>query len=393
MATETETKRHAPPRRHPPVRTVAIWGPIAVVAALSLFLVLGIWRHVHERHEEQSFAKQNSQVTVEVAKVKRDTKPQQLVLPGNMLAYEETTIYPRSNGYVAKWIVDIGDDVKQGDLLAIIETPEVDQQLAQARANYQLADQTAQRWTELAAKKVVSDQDRDEKVTAKRTAQAALEQLEKTQGFNKIIAPFAGKITARDVDVGALVSPTTPLFSIAQSDPLRVYVYVPQSNAPSIHEGEKAKVSVQEFPGTDFDGVVTRTAGALDPASRAMQVEVQVPNHEGKLFSGMYGEVRFQLVDKNAPLTVPANAFLFRTEGPEVATVTDEKKIHWARIKVGRDFGTEMEVLDGLKENSLVVVNPTDQLQDGLKVQIKPAPKPKGETPDSGAKKDNAGAK
>jgi RND family efflux transporter MFP subunit len=298
-------------------------------------------------------------------------------LPGNIDAFQETTIYPRSNGYVAKWYVDIGDKVKEGQLLAAIETPEVDQELAQARANYQLADATAQRWQDLAAKKVVSDQDRDEKETAKRTAQANLEQLEKTQGFNKIVAPFGGKITARHVDVGALVSPTTPLFEIEQSDPLRVYVYVPQSNAPSLHEGEPAKVLVQEFPGKEFDGVVTRTAGALDAASRAMQVEVQVPNHDGTLFAGMYGQVKFELTDKNAPLVLPANAFIFRTEGSQVATVTAAKKIHWQTIRIGRDFGTEMEVLDGLKENSDVVINPTDQLQEGLQVAVKSA-KPKG---------------
>jgi RND family efflux transporter MFP subunit len=157
-----------------------------------------------------------------------------------------------------------------------------------------------------------------------------------------------------------------------------VYVYAPQANAPSIHQGLNAKILAQEFSSQEFAGTVTRTAGALDPASRTMQVEVQVPNHEGKLYAGMYGEVKFLLADENAPIVVPANAFLFRTEGPQVATVTKDSRIHWQTIRVGRDFGTQLEVLDGLAENSKVVMNPTDDLREGVQVQVKPFEKPKG---------------
>ncbi len=363
-----------------------MWVPIAVGSILILFLVVGIWHRVHGRREQEEFSREATEVAVKVVTAVRDSKPKELVLPGNIEAFQETTIYPRSNGYVRSWKVDIGDDVKEGQLLAEIETPEVDQQLAQAKANYDLADATASRWRELASKKVVADQDRDEKETAKRTAQANLEQLQKTQQFNKIIAPFAGKIIARRVDVGALVSATTPLFSIAQSDPLRVYVYAPQTNAPSIKEGLQAKVLVQEMPGQTFDGLVTRTAGALDPSSRSMQLEVQVPNHEGKLFPGMYGQVKFLLPDANAPIVIPSNAFVFRTEGPQVAVVTADHRIHWQSIHVGRDFGTQMEVLDGLKENTSVVMNPTDDLQEGIEVKVKPPDKPK-ENPSPGEKK------
>jgi len=172
----------------------------------------------------------------------------------------------------------------------------------------------------------------------------------------------------------------TPLFSMVESDPLRVYVFAPQANALSIHEGLAAKILVQEFPGQDFDGTVTRTAGALDPASRTMQVEVQVPNREGRLYAGMYGQVKFLLADENAPIAVPANAFLFRTEGPQVATVGDNNRIRWQSIKVGRDFGTQLEVLDGLAENTKVVMNPTDDLAEGIQVQVKSTEKPKGDT-------------
>src|SRR5207237_4032511 len=170
----------------------------------------------------------------------------------------------------------------------------------------------------------------------------------------------------------------TPLFNLVQSDLLRVYVYAPQENAPSIHEGLAAKIVLQEFPGQEFDGSITYTAGALDPQSRTMQVEVQVPNHEGKLYAGMYGQVKFLLADENAPIVVPANAFLFRTEGPQVATVVGDNHIHWQTIHVGRDFGTQLEVLDGLAEKTKVVINPTDDLHEGIQFQIKQAEKPKG---------------
>jgi RND family efflux transporter MFP subunit len=372
-----------PPHQHPhqfhaPTRSAAVWVPIVIASILVLLVIIGAWHRIRSRHEQEEYSKEATELAVNVVTAKRDSKPKELVLPGNIDAFKETILYPRSNGYVKNWKVDIGDNVKEGQLLAEIETPEVDQQLAQSKANYDLADSTATRWRELAAKKVVADQDRDEKETAKRSAQANLEQLQKTQEFNKIIAPFAGKITSRRVDVGALVSATTPLFSIAQSDPLRVYVYAPQTNAPSIKEGLQAQIIVQEMPGQTFDGMVTRTAGALDPSSRSMQLEVLVPNHDGKLFPGMYGQVKFLLPDANAPIVIPSNAFVFRTEGPQVAVVTADHHIHWQSIHVGRDFGTQMEVLDGLKENTNVVMNPTDDLQEGIEVKVKPPEKPKG---------------
>jgi len=368
---------------HPPVRSVAVWGPIAAVSVFCFFVIIGVWRHLQQRSEQENFTKQTTQLTVNVVNAQRDRKPKELILPGTFQAFQETTIYPRSNGYVKAWKVDIGDNVVKGQLLAEIETPEVDQQLAQAKAAYDLANVTADRWRDLAAKKVVSKQDYDEKESAKRTAQANFEQLEQLQGFKQILAPFSGKISARNIDVGTLVTAGTgnsgtPLFRLVQSDPLRVYVYAPQANAPSIRQDLAAKTLVQEFPGQEFEGTVTRTAGALDPASRTMQVEVQVPNHEGKLYAGMYGEVKFLLADENAPIVVPANTFLFRTEGPQVATVVKGNRIHWQTIHVGRDFGTQLEVLDGLTENAKVVINPTDDLREGVQVQVKPAEKPKG---------------
>jgi RND family efflux transporter MFP subunit len=367
--------------RHPPMRNVAIWGPIAVVAIVAILVMIGAWQRINQRHDQENFAQRTTQLEVNVATAQRDSKPKELILPGTFQAFNQTTIFPRSNGYVKSWKVDIGDNVQAGQLLAEIATPEVDQQLAQARAQEEIAKVTADRWRDLVEKKVVSKQEYDQNEKAYEGARANLQQLEKIQGFQQILAPFAGKIAARNIDVGTLVTAGTgnsgtPLFSMVQSDVLRVYVFAPQENAPSIHEGLAAKIVLQEYPGQEFDGKVTRTAGALDPQSRTMQVEVQVPNQEGKLYAGMYGQVKFVLPDDNAPIVVPADAFVFRAQGPQVVTLTNENRIHWQNIHVGRDFGTKLEVLDGLSENTEVVINPNDDLVEGIQVQVKQVERP-----------------
>jgi RND family efflux transporter MFP subunit len=374
------------------MRSVAVWGPIAAVTVLAILVIIGAWHRISQRHDQENFAQRTTQLEVNVVTAQRDSKPKELILPGTFQAFNQTTIFPRSNGYVESWKVDIGDYVQAGQLLAEIATPEVDQQLAQARAQEEIAKLTADRWRDLLVKKVVSKQEYDQNEKAYEGAKANLQQLEKIQGFQQILAPFAGKIAARNIDVGTLVTAGTgnsgtPLFSLVQSDVLRVYVFTPQENAPSIHEGLAAKIVLQEYPGQEFDGKVTRTAGALDPQTRTMQVEVQVPNQQGKLYSGMYGQVKFLLPDDNAPIVVPADAFVFRAQGPQVVTVTNDNRIHWQKISVGRDFGTQLEVLNGLKENAEVVMNPTDDLREGIKVQVKGAekPKPEGSVAQSGS--------
>jgi membrane fusion protein, multidrug efflux system len=369
---------------HPPVRSVAVWGPIAAASVLVLFVLIGSWRHVRAHNEQERFAQQINKVAVDVVSAQRDEKPKELILPGTFQAIKQTTIYPRSNGYVKSWKVDIGDNVQAGQLLAEISTPEVDQQLAQARAQEEIAKVTADRWRDLVQKNVVSRQEYDQNQKAYEAAKANLEQLQKIQGFQQIVAPFAGKIAARNIDIGTLVTAGTgnsgtPLFSIVQSDVLRVYVFAPQENAPSIHEGIEAKIILQEYPGQEFEGKVTRIAGALDPQSRTMQVEVQVPNGDEKLYAGMYGQVKFLLTDENAPIVVPANAFVFRKEGAQVATIENADRIHWQKIRVGRDFGDRIEVLDGLKENTKVVMNPTDDLREGIQVAVKATDESKSE--------------
>jgi RND family efflux transporter MFP subunit len=395
----SETEKHkgngahddggAPDRRveprtplRPPMRSVAVWGPIAAVTVLAILVIIGVWHRIGQRHDQENFAQRTTQLEVNVATAQRDSKPKELILPGTFQAFNQTTIFPRSNGYVESWKVDIGDYVQAGQLLAEIATPEVDQQLAQARAQEEIAKVTADRWRDLLDKKVVSKQEYDQDEKAYEAAKANLQQLEKIQGFQQILAPFAGKIAARNIDVGTLVTAGTgnsgtPLFTLVQSDVLRVYVFAPQENAPSIHEGLEAKIVLQEYPGQEFDGKVTRTAGALDPQSRTMQVEVQVPNQQGKLYAGMYGQVKFLLPDDNAPIVVPADAFVFRAQGPQVVTVTNDNRIHWQKISVGRDFGTQLEVLNGLKENTEVVMNPTDDLREGIEVQVKGDEKPR----------------
>src|SRR6059058_4146744 len=257
---------------HPPVRSVAVWGPIAVVSVLALLVIIGVWRHMRAHGEQEQFAKETNQLAVNVVDAQRDLKPKELILPGTFQAIKQTTIYPRSNGYVESWKVDIGDNVQEGQLLAEIATPEVDQQLAQARAQEEITKVTADRWRDLVEKKVVSKQEYDQNEKAYEAARANLQQLENIQGFQQILAPFVGKITARNIDVGTLVTAGTgnsgtPLFNMVQSDPLRVYVFVPQTNAASMREGLAAKIILQEYPGQEFDGKVTRTAGALDPQS------------------------------------------------------------------------------------------------------------------------------
>src|SRR5438105_6921844 len=247
---------------HPPVRSVAVWGPIAAVTVLAFVVTIGVWRRVQERGQEKAFTKQATQIEVNVVSAQRDRKPKELILPGTFQAFKETTIYPRSNGYVKSWKVDIGDNVQAGQLLAEIATPEVDQQLAQARAQEEIAKLTADRWRGLVQKNVVSRQEYDQNEKAYEAAKANLQQLEKIQGFQQILAPFAGRIAARNIDVGTLVTAGTgnsgtPLFSLVQSDPLRVYVFVPQTNAAQVREGLKAKILLQEFPGREFDGAVT----------------------------------------------------------------------------------------------------------------------------------------
>ena len=369
-----------------------LWLLLIAVLVTASALVLGTVNHLRQMRAQEDFAAKMSEISVEFVRVHRDDKPVELVLPANIEAVHQTTLFARATGYIARWLVDIGDSVTEGQLLAEIVAPDLDQELAQAQhqlqqaqANYEIARVTAVRWEQLWQKQVVSKEENDTDQAAYYAAEATVnadkanvERLVALETFKNVTAPFAGRITARLIDIGTLVSAGsgsagTTLYQIAQTNPLNIFVNVPQSNAPDIHEGLAAKLLVNEYPNRDFEAKVTRTAAALDPASRTLNTELQIPNDDGALYAGMYAYVKFTLSGGNGPIIIPANAFVFETKGSQVATLTKDDRIHWQKIQVGRDFGTEMEVLSGLEDGSAVVVNPTDDLTEGLQVQARPA--------------------
>jgi RND family efflux transporter MFP subunit len=329
--------------------------------------------------------------TVTVISSQRPANDATLVLPGSTQGIQEAAIYARTNGYVKQWKVDIGETVQQGQLLAEIETPEVDQQLAQTKANHDIAKLTAERWADLVAKKVVSKQEYDQNEKAYEAAKANYEQLQRLQGFQKIVAPFAGVITARNIDNGDLVSAGTsgqpaPLFRIAQADVLRIYVDVPQTQSRLITPGQSAAVVVREIPNKTFDAKVVRTARAIDPASRTLRTELQIPNAYGELFPGMYAEVKFILPQDPHTLIVPGNAVMIRAEGPKVLVVGAKNTIRSRAVKLGRDLGDKIEIASGLDPSESLVANPTDALHDGTEVNIQTQPSKKSDHPDKTTK-------
>ena len=326
-----------------------------------------------------------------------------VALPGNIQAIEETPIYARANGYLRRRLVDIGDRVRAGQLLAEIETPKLDQQFMQARASLQqaranlvqtratmeLARVTADRWDELERRELVARQEADQQRSALAVSQATfnaaqanvqaqeanVRQLEALQSFRRVTAPFDGIITARNVETGALItagsSTTTPqLLRIARIDTLRIYANVPQAFVPSIRPGQTAQVLVQEFPQQSFVGQVERTANALDPASRTLLTEVQLSNRDGTLLPGMYVQVKFVITRANPPWLIPANSLLMRPNGPQVAIVREDHTVHYQKVVVGRDYGTEIEITSGLAGVEALISNLTDNIAEATPVQV-----------------------
>jgi RND family efflux transporter MFP subunit len=337
-----------------------------------------------------------------------------LALPGNIQAVTESPVLSRSNGYVRNRYVDIGDRVTQGQVLAETDAPELEQMLEQGkaalaqsesameqanaalqqgRANEQLAKVTAARWENLGKQGIVSKQDNDTYQAQHQAQQANVQALEKAVAASKssiaaaqanvnrltelkkykyVLAPFAGVITVRNIDVGTLVTEgSTLLFRIAQTDRLRTYLNVPQADAAAIHVGQVARLKVSELPGREFTGTVTRTANALDPATRTMLVEVQVANPDGKLLPGMYAEASLITSRTSPTVMIPGDTLLIRPDGTQVAVVDAEQKVHFQRIKLGRDYGNKIEVLSGLAPGQKIVVNPGDTVREGVKVNPK----------------------
>jgi RND family efflux transporter MFP subunit len=352
-----------------------------------------------QRHGEYQALASNTEAlavpTVAVIHPIGESGDENLVLPGTLQAYVESPIYARTNGYLKAWYHDIGSRVSKGTLLADIDTPEVDQQLSQARAdlntakaNENLSQITATRYSELLKTDGVSKQEVDNAVgdlEAKRaiveSSQANVRRLEELESFKHVYAPFSGVITRRNVDIGTLINAgnggaTQQLFFLAQTDPLRVFVNVPESSAASIHPGIGAYLELTQFPADKFQGKVVRTAESIDLSTRTLLTEVDVPNKSGQLLPGGFAQVHVLVKATGQRLQVPVNALLFRAEGLRSVIVDSNHRTHLQPIVIGRDYGNTLEVVNGLKPDDWIVLNPPDSLEDGQQVHVKEVSNP-----------------
>jgi len=385
---------------------------VAAAAVFAVLFLVGVVPRLVLRHRLRTSADavQNRAPMVSTVSPRRAPEVVEVPLPGSMEAILETGIWARTDGYLNARFVDIGDRVNKGQLLADIDTPEVDQQLMQAiatmsqdkanvvkfEADLALARTTLQRYV-AAGPGTVSKQQIDERTSAVTDAEkvvdaaratvnadeANVHRLLELQSFQKVYAPFDGVITVRNVDPGSLISAgstsgTRELFRLAQVDVLRIFVYVPQSYAPDIRAGESADVSVRELPGRVFQGTVTRTAGAIDPTSRTLLTEVQVRNPEGLLLSGSYATVRFKVQRADPPIVVPQSALLIDANGVRVALVDADGTLHYRPIQIGRDYGNDAEVLSGLETTDVVATGISANIAEGSRVEI---PKPANSAP------------
>jgi RND family efflux transporter MFP subunit len=358
----------------------------------------GILRRVHANTELAKYTDANAAPPVALAQPVFEKSAQEIVLPGNMQAFTLAPIYARTTGYVKGWYKDIGAHVRKGELIAVIETPELDQQLAQSKAdlataqsNSALAKVTADRYQGLIGQNAVSQQDTDNAVsmlearqTEVNSAQANVHRLEELQSFERIEAPFDGVITARNLDVGQLIttagSTTTPgagtmtsskeVFDISAIQTLRVFINVPQVYAPDAKNGVTATLTLPQYPGKTFRGKLVRTSDAVDPATRTLLAEVDVDNRSGELLPGSYTEVHLNVSSAAAALIVPVSALILEPDGLYVATVDSTQHAHILRVMPGRDSGTTMEILAGLQPGQSVIANPPDSLTDGELVRV-----------------------
>jgi RND family efflux transporter MFP subunit len=367
---------------------------LIAIGIAVIFAIWGILTRLQARIALEHDARNAAIATVSTVRPTEGPASSSLELPGNVQAYFEAPIYARTNGYLKVWHTDIGTRVKRGQLLAEIETPEVDQELRQAeadlgtaRANYDLARITNERWKGLLTTQSVSQQDADSragdaaaKQAAQKSASANVARLQELESFKRVLAPFDGVVTQRNTDIGALInagqSPGNALFRVADTHRLRIYVFVPQPYAGSVRPGLTATLVFADHPGQHFTATVTSTAEALDATTRTLQVELQIDNAKGELLPGSYAQVDFTLAARRA-LRVPVNTVMFRTDNLQVATVDDAHHVRLKNISEGRDFGTEIEVISGISLDDVLIVNPADSIADGQEVRIQsPAPAP-----------------
>jgi RND family efflux transporter MFP subunit len=383
-----EAPASAPVQRDlPPI----IWVAVAVVGILlAAAVIYGILsRASAERHLDKT-TQADAVMSVQVTRPTVNGTASEIALPGNTQAYNDTPIYARTAGYLKQWFVDIGGHVKQGELMAIIETPEVDQQLQvaeadlkSAQANLSLANITSERYQSLLKSDSVSKQETDTAIggaaarkAAVDAAEADVRRLQQLQSFERVYAPFAGIVTVRNTDIGALInagsaSGATPqeLFRIASIDKLRVFAAVPETYAPAIRDGDTATLTLDEYPGQQFTGTIARNSSAIDPASRTLNVEVDVNNANGKLLPGAYAFVHFKLPQDVRLLSVPANTLLFRAEGLRVGIVRDGH-VHLQPVTIGKDNGATLAISTGVTENDEIIVDPSDSLTEGEQVSV-----------------------
>ncbi len=346
---------------------------ILLVAAFVFFGVLPRLRNGEELTREASETT-NRLPIVNVLTVKATSDTNGLTLPGQISPYRETGLFARTQGFVRQRFADLGARVRRGQVLATIEAPEVEQDIARARADLQLAQSSLSRVSSVTLPGAVARQDIDNRQAAVSVGQANLRRIQALRGLQSVQAPFNGIITARNAEVGNLVQAGVgqPLFMLAQLDTVRVFVDVPQTYYRSVRVGLPAVVTVPEMKGRFFNGRVVRTAGTLRPQTRTLLTEIAIPNRNGDLVAGLYGQVRFQNVQAAGnPVMIPANALMVTPEGPRVVQVTANSLIKITPITLGRDYGTTLEVIDGLHGGERLVQNPTDKLQNDTKVVVK----------------------
>lgn len=365
---------------------LATWIVLVLLAAGALRTV---YSRMANAEALQADAVEHAKQYVKVATPKQGGANQVLTLPGTLQGYVQAPISARASGYLKRWYKDIGAKVQKGDLLAEIDAPEIDQQLSQAIAaraqiasSLELASSTMQRWEALRKRDAVSQQELDERRSADAQARANLaaadanvERLRQLESFKRIVAPFSGVITRRNVDVGDLIDAGggagRTLFQLAQTDPLRIYVNVPQAYAQFVKPGQTVNVVQAELRDEKFQGEVARTAGAIDATTRTMQIEITLPNREGKLLPGAYVQVLLPLASTQA-ITMPTNALMIRGDGLRVAVVGDDGRVHLRPVKVGRNYGEAIEILEGVGVKDKLVLNPPDSMTEGDQVTIAP---------------------
>lgn len=385
---ESEKMAEPEPKNTGPARGIII--SVIVLVVVAAIVVSGVVPRIKAKNALRAETDELAIPIVDVIHPKLGAPQAEIVLPGNMQAFIDSPIYARTSGYLKKWYVDIGARVKTGQLLAEIETPELDRQLDQARsdlktaqANLNLSQITAQRYEELKNTEAVSKQDVDNahgdfeaKFAMVASAESNVKRLEQLQSFEKIYAPFDGVITARNTDIGSLIDSgaaggtAKELFHLASTQTLRVYVNVPEQYSQVAKPGLSADITLAEFSGRRFKGKLARTAQAIDAASRTLLVEVDVDNSSGALLPGAYASVHLKLPSESSAFLLPVGSLIFRSEGLQIATVRNGNEVTLLPIALGRDFGSEVEVVSGLTESDLVITNPPDSLVSGEKVRI-----------------------